>query len=75
MIAPMAPHFASELWSLFTRVPKRLNQSSDEINWDLDVLEQSWPKIDAHYALDLTIMVRDCEYIFANRISHNLFVV
>lgn len=57
MIAPMAPHFASELWSQFIRLPNRINECSTEINWDADVLEQLWPKIDTHHALDLEIEV------------------
>ncbi len=62
MIAPMAPHFASELWSQFIRVPNRINNGSNEINWDSDVLEQSWPKIDANHALILNIQVSE-DYI------------
>lgn len=71
----MAPHFTSELWSLFIRVPNRINQCSNEINWDRDVLEQSWPKIDAHYALDLKFMVRlssICKYRISNDLIFRL---
>lgn len=50
----MAPHFASELWSLFSRIPNRIN---NDIDWDSDVLQQPWPKIDVHYALELTVKV------------------
>lgn len=52
LLAPMAPHFASELWSGFTSVPNRLNTSS-EVNWDKTVLEQKWPIVDFDYKLDL----------------------
>lgn len=55
----MAPHFASELWSLFIRVPNRVNAQSSEIQWESDVLEQSWPKVDKQHAMDLTIYVND----------------
>lgn len=54
----MAPHFASELWSLFARIPNRINNQSNEINWEADVLDQSWPRIDADHALSLTIEVK-----------------
>lgn len=56
MLAPMAPHFASELWSLFLRVPNRIDNGAG-IDWESDVLQQSWPKIDPHYALDLKVKV------------------
>ena len=57
MLAPMAPHFASELWSGFVSAPHRLNTSTDEIDWNSKVLEQSWPNVDMNYALDLICMV------------------
>lgn len=57
MLSPMAPHFTSELWSHFIRVPNRINPCSTDINWDLDVLAQNLPKIDATYALDLIFRV------------------
>lgn len=49
----MAPHFASELWSQFLAIPNRINLESSEIKWDLDVLQQRWPVVDANYKLDL----------------------
>nr|CAI5823146.1 unnamed protein product [Callosobruchus analis] len=42
LLAPMAPHFASELWSGFVSAPNRLNDSG-EVIWDKAVLEQKWP--------------------------------
>lgn len=57
MLAPMAPHFASELWSKFLAAPNRLNVDSTEIQWDKDVLQQCWPEVDANYNLDLSIKV------------------
>ncbi|XP_030372518.1 probable leucine--tRNA ligase, mitochondrial [Scaptodrosophila lebanonensis] len=61
MLAPMAPHFASELWSKFVAVPGRLNASSSELQWEQDVLAQRWPDIDAAYQLDLSIKVNGFE--------------
>lgn len=58
MLAPMAPHFASELWSKFVAAPNHLNLNESEIKWQQDVLQQCWPEIDMNYKLDLTIKVR-----------------
>ncbi|KAJ6647423.1 putative leucine--tRNA ligase, mitochondrial [Pseudolycoriella hygida] len=75
MIAPMAPHFASELWSQFIRVPNRINASSSEINWDLDVLEQSWPKVDENHALDLKVKFDgNKKAVSALKFTHNEFM-
>lgn len=57
LLAPMAPHFASELWSGFVSAPNRLN-NTQEILWDKTVLEQKWPEIDVDYNLDLICMVK-----------------
>lgn len=54
MLAPMAPHFASELWSGFQSAPNRLSTNED-FNWNKSVLEQSWPEVDMNYCLDLLI--------------------
>ncbi|EDV95585.1 probable leucine--tRNA ligase, mitochondrial [Drosophila grimshawi] len=61
MLAPMAPHFASELWSKFVAVPGRLNVESEELRWTEDVLAQRWPDVDAGYQLDLSIKVNGFE--------------
>ncbi|KAM8710265.1 hypothetical protein ACLKA7_016972 [Drosophila subpalustris] len=61
MLAPMAPHFASELWSKFVSVPGRLNAASEELQWSKNVLEQRWPDVDAAYQLDLAIKVNGFE--------------
>ncbi|KAH8302163.1 hypothetical protein KR044_003397 [Drosophila immigrans] len=61
MLAPMAPHFASELWSRFVSVPGRLNAASEELQWSKDVLEQRWPDVDAAYQLDLCIRINGFE--------------
>lgn len=61
MLAPMAPHFASELWSKFVAIPGRLNPASQELQWSEDVLAQRWPDIDPAYNLDLSIKVNGFE--------------
>lgn len=43
MLVPVAPHFASELWAGFLKAPNRL---SDDIQWDVPVCQQEWPKVD-----------------------------
>ncbi|CAO1415945.1 unnamed protein product [Diamesa serratosioi] len=54
MLAPMAPHFASELWSRFVAAPNRIAKDSDAINWNANVFEQKWPEVDQDYELELT---------------------
>ncbi|CAH1955218.1 unnamed protein product [Acanthoscelides obtectus] len=60
MLAPMAPHFSSELWSGFVSAPKRLN-NSEEIIWDKAVLDQEWPVVDLDYQLELSFQVNGHE--------------
>lgn len=57
MLAPMAPHYASELWSKFCSAPNRLNPESNELQWNEDVLAQRWPSVDPQYKLDFTVRV------------------
>ncbi|XP_028146310.1 probable leucine--tRNA ligase, mitochondrial [Diabrotica virgifera virgifera] len=59
MLAPMAPCFASELWSGFTSAPNRLNTS--EFLWDTSVFEQDWPVTDMDYMLELICQVNGHE--------------
>lgn len=61
MLAPMAPHFASELWSKFVSVPGRLNVECEELQWTKDVLAQRWPDVDAAYQVDLSIRINGFE--------------
>lgn len=46
MVAPMAPHIASELWKGLAHVQNKL---STYHKWDDDVLHQSWPRVDPEY--------------------------
>lgn len=57
LLAPIAPHFASELWSGFVSAQNRLNYSG-EVAWDKTVLEQKWPNVDYNYNLDLVCQVK-----------------
>lgn len=57
MLAPMAPHFASELWAKFVAIPNRLNPDSAEIRWSRSVFEQKWPDVDMDYELKLIFRI------------------
>lgn len=58
MLAPMAPHFASEMWAGFTDVAH-----FREISYDISkpVLEQDWPQVDMDYGLDLLVKEDDVD--------------
>jgi len=74
LLAPMAPHFASELWSGFVSAPNRLDNSG-EIEWDKPILEQKWPETDMDYELDLVCQVNgieNCSVKFPRRDLQNL---
>jgi len=57
MLAPMAPHFASTLWSGFVSAPGRINQNWEQICWENDVIDQKWPQVDSDYVLNLYCVV------------------
>ncbi|NWT10806.1 SYLM protein, partial [Vireo altiloquus] len=46
MVAPMAPHIASEMWKGLAHMQNKL---CIHHHWDVDVLHQSWPKVDPEY--------------------------
>lgn len=57
MLAPLAPHFASECWYRLASAPTKANTDRVGIDWTKDVLEQKWPEVDMDYNLDYTIYV------------------
>lgn len=59
MLAPFAPHFASELWSRFITAPNRANEKSEYIRWSEDVFGQEWPRIDAHHKVKLWVKINN----------------
>ncbi|XP_043279045.1 probable leucine--tRNA ligase, mitochondrial isoform X2 [Venturia canescens] len=61
MLAPLAPQFASELWSGFCSAPYHLADDDTSIRRDLDVLNQKWPVVDMKYNLDLDVFVNEVE--------------
>ncbi|XP_037240854.1 leucine--tRNA ligase, mitochondrial isoform X2 [Falco biarmicus] len=46
MLAPMAPHIASEMWKGLAHMQNKLCHHH---HWDVDVLHQSWPEVDPEY--------------------------
>lgn len=67
MLSPIAPHFASELWSKFLAVPNRCAADDTSIQWTKDVLEQSWPTVnkDFQYWLDIRVSI-SLVYLFSH---------
>ncbi|XP_049535379.1 leucine--tRNA ligase, mitochondrial [Anopheles darlingi] len=64
MLAPMAPHFATELWQQFLSAPNRATQDTENdtaIRWNGDVFDQRWPEIDQDFPLDLTFKINGAE--------------
>lgn len=57
MLTPMAPHFASTLWSGFVSTPGRINQNWEQINWEENAINQKWPQVDNNYNLSLYCLV------------------
>lgn len=57
MLAPLAPHFASECWYRLASAPKKVDPCPFGIDWNKDVLDQKWPEVDMDYNLDFTIYV------------------
>lgn len=57
MLAPLAPHFASELWAGFCSAPHRLAPADGELQWERDVLGQRWPKVDLDYCMKVNVKV------------------
>ncbi|CAG5092087.1 Similar to LARS2: Probable leucine--tRNA ligase [Cotesia congregata] len=55
MLAPIAPRFASELWSGFCSAKYFL--AEDFFMRDKDVLQQKWPVVDSDFELDLDVVV------------------
>ncbi|XP_035735793.1 probable leucine--tRNA ligase, mitochondrial [Vespa mandarinia] len=56
MLAPLVPHFASELWTAFCSIPHHLI-NKEEVLLDKDVLEQKWPEIDMDYKMKMNVYV------------------
>lgn len=55
MLSPMAPAFASELWSAMKSAASRTTHH----NWDLGVLDQCWPLPDQDFPLSLECCINE----------------
>ncbi|XP_071089905.1 probable leucine--tRNA ligase, mitochondrial [Haliotis cracherodii] len=58
MIAPLAPHLASEMWVGLASLP---NKHNHHYCWDKSVLDQVWPDVDQDYPLPLVIKINGQE--------------
>lgn len=56
MLAPFAPHFASELWAIFRSAKYHLVDDT-EVDLNKDLFEQRWPDIDMDYNLVMNVYV------------------
>lgn len=57
MLAPMAPHFTSELWAGIQTAQNRIEKVKGEIDWSKPVLQQTWPVVDSSYLLPVECSV------------------
>lgn len=64
MLAPITPHFCSELWAGLLSAHNRLCENSKLFDWKKNVLEQSWPVVDEHYGLSFLCKVSNRICIF-----------
>lgn len=62
MLSPVTPHFGAELWSGFTSVSNKLNETTHFIDWENNVLQQRWPVVDEHFPLSLQCKVNISSY-------------
>lgn len=75
MISPMAPHFASELWSRLMLAPRFTSNKYSEINWSKHVLTQSWPEVDLEHELSVNVKINCVDvvsYKYPRKILDNL---
>ena len=73
MMAPMAPHFCSELWSHLVNTPNRIANDSHEILWNKNVLDQNWAHVDENYKIDLLFKVMI--FIRLRMIVHDFYLI
>lgn len=58
MLAPVTPHFCSELWAGLLSAPHKICETSHLIDWGKGVLGQKWPVVDDDYKLSFLCKVR-----------------
>jgi leucyl-tRNA synthetase len=59
MLAPFAPHFASELWCRFVSAPNRIGVTSKYIDWNVDIFHQQWPPVDSNHQVEFNVKVNN----------------
>ncbi|NXO81718.1 SYLM protein, partial [Sitta europaea] len=69
MVAPMAPHIASEMWKGLAHIQNKL---CTHHHWDVDVLHQSWPKVDPDYLQPLDVV--EMSVLINNKACGKVFV-
>ncbi|KYQ56523.1 putative leucyl-tRNA synthetase, mitochondrial [Trachymyrmex zeteki] len=62
MLAPFAPHFASELWAIFCSAKYHLIDNT-EVDLNKPIFEQKWPDIDMDYNLVMNVYVNKREFL------------
>ncbi|XP_011643663.1 probable leucine--tRNA ligase, mitochondrial [Pogonomyrmex barbatus] len=62
MLAPFAPHFASELWTIFRSAKYHLIDNRD-VDLDKDLFDQKWPEIDMDYNLTMNVYVNKRQFL------------
>ncbi|XP_032528867.2 probable leucine--tRNA ligase, mitochondrial [Danaus plexippus] len=72
MLSPITPHFCSELWAGFLSAPHRLSNNIDAIDWNKEVLQQKWPKVDSKYPLSFLCKVDGADRCDLKIIGHEL---
>ena len=58
LLAPMAPHLATELWECFRSAPKPLWEG---FKWDETIWRQEWPSLDLNTNLELRVVANGRE--------------
>ena len=53
LLAPMAPHFCSELWNGLSK--GLLVKHCQDFDWNKSLFHQSWPELDENYNLKMII--------------------
>uniref|UniRef100_A0A8C3V117 leucine--tRNA ligase n=1 Tax=Catharus ustulatus TaxID=91951 RepID=A0A8C3V117_CATUS len=69
MVAPMAPHIASEMWKGLAHMQNKL---CTHHHWDVDVLNQPWPKVDPDYLQPLDVV--EMSVLINNKACGKIFV-
>jgi len=53
LLAPIAPHFTSELWAGLRTVPVKHSQ---DLDWNAGLFQQTWPEVDPTYNMPIKVV-------------------